>query len=195
MHKNYFTVMVMTLAVLTACAASAQNDVVPADSALHFGHVNMSWGKPATYTPSGAQFPGGVKLTSDNYDLSCETLTLVFEKSAGKAKPSGFGGALSKVTAESNPATGAQVIADIRRPLEGQTFHVLADKAIYVPDKTRPGGVTLHFTGHVQVITSSGFFAEPSVTTTDHATFLLGIGADYPQMETGPGHITITPAQ
>jgi hypothetical protein len=195
LHKIYAAVLVLALTTLTVFPLSAQNDAAPAGSALHFGQVNMSWLKSVKYTPTGAQFAGGVKMTSENYDLSCETLTFIFEKPSGKVKSGGIGGALSKATAESNPATGAQVIADIRRPLEGQTFHVLADQAVYVPDKTRPGGVALHFTGHVQVITSSGFFAEPSVMTTDEATFLLGTGADYPQLNTGPGHITVTPAQ
>ena len=61
-----------------------------------------------------------------------------------------------------------------------------------MPDTSRPSGGTLKFTGHVQVITKSGFLAEPSVSTTDTATILLGAGAEYPQVETGPGHITLT---
>ena len=165
------------------------------NSALHLGKVDFDFQKPAKYTPSGAQFAGHVQMTSENYDLACETLTFLFDKAKSKAKTTGLGGNLQKVTAEHDPVTGAQVVADIRRPLEGQSYHILADQAVYVPDPTRPGGVTLNFTGHVKIITSSGFLAEPSVTTTDHATILLGSGANYPQLETGPGHITITPAQ
>jgi hypothetical protein len=47
----------------------------------------------------------------------------------------------------------------------------------------------------VKVITKSGFLAEPSLSTFEIATVLLGAGSDYPKIETGAGHITLTPAQ
>ena len=166
-----------------------------------------------TYTKGGvfntttgyAQVAGRVRMTSKDYDLSCETLTFLSEKPKGKA---GGRPALVKVTAE--PAAGAQVTADVRRPDSlppdapapdesrpsgGQAFHVVADHVAYVPENTRPGGVRVNFTGHVRVTTTAGFLSGPSVTTTDQATILLGQGDDYPQIETGPAHITATPAQ
>ena len=83
------------------------------------------------------------------------------------------------------------------RPLESQTYEIRSDHAVYTPDDTRPSGGKMVFTGHVTVITNSGFLAEPSVSTFDTkpVTVLLGQGDDYPQLETGPGHIVLTPAQ
>lgn len=186
--------------ILLALAAAAAVAPVPLSAqqepdkpaAFSLGRVNLDYKKPAQYRPGFAQFAGQVRMTSDNYDLSCETLTFLFDKAKGGAAGKT---PLNKVDAEGNPAAGVQVIADVRRPLESQAYHIFADHAVYVPDKSRPNGVTMNFTGHVKVVTTSGFLAEPSVTTTDHATLLLGQGDDYPRLDTGPGHITFTPAE
>ena len=199
MYKTFLSSILLAssaLALWPTDSVTAQNDAPAAsNSALHLGKVDFKFQKPFHYTPTGGQFAGKVKMTSENYDLSCETLTFVMDQPKSKAKSSGFGGAVRKVTAEGDSSAGTQVIADIRRPLESQAFHIVADLAVYTPDPTRPGGVTLKFTGHVVITTASGFLAEPSVTTTDYATLRLGTGEDYPQLETGPGHVTVTPAQ
>ena len=194
MHKITSHLTLLTLAALTSAMPtplSAQGDAGK-PAAFSLGRVNLDYKKPATYKPGFAQFAGQVRMTSENYDLSCETLTFLFDKTRGGAAGKT---PLNKVDAEGDPAAGVQVVADIRRPLESQAYHVFADHAVYVPDKSRPNGVAMNFTGHVKVVTTSGFLAEPSVTTTDHATLLLGQGEEYPRLETGPGHITFTPAQ
>ncbi len=158
-----------------------------------FGDVKMTYTKPGVFTPTYIQVAGHVRMTSKNYDLSCETLTSLSVRGKAGGRP-----ILASVTAM--PAAGAQITADVRRPdalnaLNSQTFHVLADKAVYVPERSRPDGVRVDFTGHVQVVTTAGFLAGPSVTTTNRAVILLGRGDDYPQIETGPAHITATPIE
>ena len=194
MQKTTLRLIPLALSVLASALPvplSAQGDAgKPASFSL--GRVNLDYKKPAKYRPGFAQFAGKVRMTSDNYDLSCETLTFLFDKTRGGAAGKT---PLNKVDAEGDPAAGVQVVADVRRPLESQAYHVFADHAVYVPDKSRPNGVAMNFTGHVKVITTSGFLAGPSETTTDHATLLLGQGDDYPRLDTGPGHITFTPAQ
>jgi len=193
LHKLDITWTILlgaAFAALTPASLPAQSGARTSATLPVFGNVHLQYTKGGSYTPTRAQVSGQVRLTSENYDLSCETLTFVSDKPKGKA---GGRPALSRATAK--PAAGEQVVADVRRPLEGQTFHVLADQAVYVPEPSRPGGVRIDFTGHVKVVTNSGFLAEPSVTTTDHATILLGQGDDYPQLETGPAQITATPVQ
>lgn len=179
-------------ASLAAQAGTATSLSVPL-----FGKVDLVYltrGDFNTTTGYGRAV-GRVRLTSEDYDLSCETLTFLPEKPKDKA---GGRPVLARVTAE--PAAGAQVTADVRRPNalhpdEGQAFHIVADHAAYVPENLRPGGVRVNFTGHVQVTTTAGFLSGPSITTTDQAIILLGKGDDYPQIETGPAHITATPVQ
>ena len=67
--------------------------------------------------------------------------------------------------------------ANIRRPLESETFEIYSDKAVYLPEPSRPSGGEMTFTGHVKVITKSGFFAGPSTSTVESATVLLGNSA------------------
>lgn len=169
----------------------AQSGAGPA--APIFGDVKMTYTKPGVWTPTYALFPGHVRMTSKNYDLSCETLTILSAKGQAGGRP-----VVTSVTAK--PAAGGQVAADVRRPdalnpLNSQAFHVLADRAVYIPERSRPDGVRVDFTGHVQVITTAGFLDGPSVTKTDRFTLRLGQGDDYPQIETGPAEITATPAQ
>jgi len=162
-----------------------------------FGKVDLVYLTSGNFntTTGYGRAVGRVRLTSEDYDLSCETLTFLSEKLKGKT---GGRPVLARVSAE--PAAGAQITADVRRPNalhpnEGQSFHVVADHAAYVPEYSRPGGVRVNFTGHVQVTTTAGFLSVPSITTTDQAVILLGQGEDYPQIETGPAHITATPVQ
>ncbi len=90
---------------------------------------------------------------------------------------------------------GKQVDVHVRRPLQSEAYEILADHAVYLPDTSRPGYGQMDFTGHVTVNSRSGFLVGPSVATMDKATLLLGPGSEYPQLTTGPAHITLTPAQ
>ncbi len=160
---------------------------------LHVGEVNIVFDK-ATYTPSLLHLIGHAKMTSDDYDLYAADIK-AYTLPGSKAEASGVQSGLQQAVAEGGATPGSQVIAHIRQPLQSEEFEIDSDRAVYLPDHTRPSGGSMKFTGHVKVITKSGFLAEPSVLTTDTATVLLGAGSDYPAVETGPGHLTLTPAQ
>lgn len=179
----------VALTVSALMPLPAQTDPNQSVSRVAVGkvEVDFQYGK---LTPGLWHLTGRVKMTTENYDLAGEDLKVIFTN--GKTGTS----ALAKATADGNPAAGVQVVANIRQPLQGQAYVITADHAVYTPDNSRPGGGAMKFTGHVKIVTKSGFLAEPSVSTTDHATILLGQDKDlYPQLETGPAHITLTPAQ
>lgn len=156
---------------------------------LHVGKVDIVFDK-ATYTPSFLHLMGHAKMTSDDYDLYAADIK-AYTLPGSKTGASG----LQQAVAEGGATPGSQVVAHIRQPLQSEDFEIDADRAVYLPDPTRPSGGSMKFTGHVKVITKSGFLAEPSVSTFETATVLLGTGSDYPKIETGAGHITLTPAQ
>lgn len=176
---------------LSALPAQTQSENGPETGkagGLKVGTVFLD-AQSAHYQPGLAHLKGRVKITSDDYDLAGEDVK-VFTTLPSRGKPM-----LKNAVVEGDLAAGRQVIAHIRQPLQGQAYEIFSDHAVYVPDKSRPGGGRMDFTGHVKVIANSGFLAEPSVTVTDHATILMGQGDDYPQIATGPAHIVITPAQ
>jgi len=203
LHENHtrWTTLLLTAALAGAVPLSepaplgAQAVTTTSASLPLFGKVDLTYSTSGDFntTTGYGRAIGRVTMTSEDYDLSCETLTFRSEKPRAGGRP-----LLAKVTAD--PAAGGQVTADVRRPdalnpSNGQTFHIVADHAAYVPDRSRPNGVKIDFTGHVKVTTTSGFLSGPSVTTTDRATILLGQGDDYPSVSTGPAHLTATPAQ
>lgn len=184
----------LTLLLTAALAASvppslfAQGGAGSVTSKTKLGRIegDVQYSK---LTPDLWHFAGHIKITSQEYDLAAEDIKVFFLP--GKA------GTPDRATADGGPATGGQVDVHIRRPLESQAYEIKSDHAVYRPDSTRSNGGKMVFTGHVTVITNSGFLAEPSVSTFDTkpVTVLLGQGPDYPQLETGPGHIVLTPAQ
>ncbi len=164
----------------------------PADNAS-MGTVHLVWHTSAVYSPTGLTMKGQVQVTSPDYDLSAETVTATL----APTQKAGSAPTLTKAVALAAP--GGQVAADIRstNAVTGKAkaaYHILADKAVYLPDADRPGYGKIDFTGHVQVSTQSGFSIGPAVGTTDQATLLFGPDKDkYPQLETGPGRATVTP--
>ena len=180
------TILIISLLLTTLLpGAYAQS----ASSRLNVGTVNVDFQK-ATLTPGLWHLMGQATITSDNYDLNAADIKVYFAPGS-KTGASG----LRQAVAEGGTSPGSQVIAHIRRPLESETYEIYSDKAVYLPEPSRPSGGRMTFTGHVKIITKSGFFAAPSVSTFDSAIVLLGAGNDYPQVDTGPGHITLTPAQ
>lgn len=177
-----------TLLAVLAGVIHAQSDTAK----LHVGEVNIVFDK-ATYTPSLLHLMGHAKMTSDDYDLYAADIKAYTQPSSTGA--SGVQSGLQQAVAEGGATPGSQVIAHIRQPLQSEDFEIDSDRAVYVPDHTRPSGGSMKFTSHVKVITKSGFLAVPSVSTFETATVLLGAGSDYPKIETGAGHITLTPAQ
>lgn len=182
-HLRYrCLILVLLLSSILLPGTHAQSET----SKPNIGTVNVDFDK-AVLSPGLWHLVGHAKITSDDYDLVAADIKVTF---APSSKP-GVSGLREAVAAGGD----TQVAAHIRQPLQSTSYEVHSDRAVFLPDTGRPGGGTLKFTGHVKVITKSGFFAAPSVSTTDTATILLGVGADYPQVETGPGHITLTPAQ
>jgi hypothetical protein len=177
--------------------AIAQNDSYGVDSKpkiapVTIGPVNVNFDH-ATLAPGLWHFTGSVTLTSEDYDLNAEDIKIIFDPESRKIPKKNGTAALSRAVAVGLP--DKPVIAHLRRPLESQDYTIYSDQAVYVPDLTRPSGGKMEFTGHVKVITDSGFLAVPSVSTFGSATVLLGAGTEYPQVITGAGHITLTPAQ
>lgn len=158
------------------------------NTGLKVGKVDVDF-QYGNLTPSLWHLTGRVKMTTEDYDLAGEDVKVYF--APGKTGASG----LKRATVDGSPAGGKQMVAHIRQPLQSQAYEIFADHAVYLPDLSRPGGGRMDFTGHVKVIADSGFLAEPSVSTTEQATILMGQGNDYPQIITGPAHITLTPAQ
>lgn len=158
-------------------------------AASKVGTVNVDFDK-AVLNPELWHLTGHAKITSQDYDLTSADIQVMFTPGA-KAGASG----LREAVAVGGAVPGTQVVAHIRQPLQSASYTINSDRAVYQPDASRPSGGLLKFTGHVKVITKLGFLAEPSLATTDEAVVLLGVGADYPSVSTGLGHITLTPAQ
>ena len=168
---------------ITLFAQTPQSKPAPA-----IGKVSIDFGK-AQITNGAWHLYGGVKMTSENYDLAGQDFQVYFAKGRPGAST------LIRAVAEGSPAANTQVVGRFQNVLESQAYRVYADHAVYLPDDSRKGGGKISFTGHVQVIANSGFLNGPSRTQTESATVLLGAGADYPQLETGPAHTEFTPAQ
>lgn len=178
----------LTLSVMSAL--SAQNGANKSTSGPRLGQINGHF-EYSKLTPSLWHFVGTLGITSEEYDLAAGDIKVFFLP--GKAGRS----TLDRATADGSPATGGQVDVHVKRPLESQAYEIKSNHAVYTPDNTRLNGGKIVFTGHVTVIANSGFLAEPSVSNfeTKPVIVLLGQGDDYPQVETGPGHIVLTPAQ
>ncbi len=181
--QKTFLVGLLLTALLPA--VNAQSDTAK----IHVGTVHLEFEHSKT-NPGFTDLMGHVKITSDDYDLYAADIK-IYSAPGSKTAASG----IQRAVAVGGAVPGSQVIAHIRQPLQSEEFEIDSDRAVYLPDHTRPSGGTMKFTGHVTVITKSGFLAEPSVLTTDTATVLLGAGSEYPAVDTGPGHLTLTPAQ
>jgi len=184
--------MTACLAALLTSAGSAQDDAGKSAPGPRLGRINGHF-EYSKLAPNLWHFVGQIGITSEEYDLAAGDIKVYFQ--TGKAGKS----LLNRATADGGPATGGQVDVHVKRPSESQSYEVKSDHAVYTPDDTRPNGGKMVFTGRVTVITNSGSLAEPSVSTFDTktkpVTVLLGQGDDYPQLETGPGHVTATPIQ
>lgn len=186
------------LLALAPLALSAQDAPKPGPQAgLKLGRVEGDV-QSSSLTPALWHFVGHITITSDDYDLAAHDIRVHFK--TGKGLTPGQA-TLINATAEGYPAGGVPVVVHLRRPLESQSYEIQADHAVYTPSPPpKPGEASsetgrMDFAGHVRVVTRSGLLAEPSVSTTDRATVLLGAGTDYPALSTGPAHIVLTPAQ
>jgi len=190
--RSYTLAVGAALLALAPLALSAQDAPKPGPQAgLKLGRVEGDV-QSSALTPALWHFVGHVTITSDDYDLAAHDIKVHFK--TGKGLTAGAS-TLINATAEGDPGAGVPVVVHLRRPLESQSYEIRADHAVYTPSAAAPETGKMDFTGHVRVITRSGFLAEPSVSTTDRATVLLGAGDDFPQLATGPAHIVLTPAQ
>lgn len=188
-HVAIAIVLVSLLVVLAPLTVSAQK-AGGAPSSLKIGAVDVTFGGFSLKGTQG-RFSAGVKMTSAQYDLTAEDV-----QAALTSPQSGHSG-LARATAEGSRVKKTQVIAHIKRPLQSEEFRIAADHAIYVPDYSRRDGGRIDFTGHVTVLSTSGFLAGPAPADFGNGpvTVQLGQGEDYPQLQAGPGHIVVTPAQ
>lgn len=183
MLRTFFFAFLLGAVLLPG--TSAQNDT----SKIQIGTVDIH-ADNTVLTRAFTHLMGHAKITSDNYDFYAADIK-VYSVPASKAGPSG----VQRAVAEGGAVPGSQVVAHTRQPLQGTAYEIYSDRAVYTPDKSRPSGGVIKFTGHVKVITKSGFLAGPSVSTFEYATVVLGAGPEYPQVETGTAHIILTPAQ
>lgn len=188
MQKNILPVLSLGAILFWAAllpGIHAQSDA----SKSSVGTINIAADK-ASLNSTVVHLIGHAKIVSENYDLYAADIKVLSSSGAKQGSSN-----VRQAIAEGGATPGTQVVTHIRQPLQSALFTISSDRAVYQPDNSRPSGATLTFTGHVQVITKSGFLAEPSVSNTDTATILLGIGTEYPQVNTGPLHATLTPSQ
>ena len=180
------------LLVTAPLALSAQERAARSGPSLKFGKFGKVTAvvQSSFLTPLLLHLIGSIRVTSEQYDLTAGDVKIYFPPKKGRSagQPP-----LDRATADGGP--GGQVDVHVRRPLESESYEILADHAVYVPDKAKPDYARMDFTGHVTVAGRSGFLVGPGVMTTDRAALLLGPGDDYPQLSTGPAHVTATPAE
>lgn len=189
---SYTLAVGLALLALAPLALSAQDAPASGPKAgLKLGRIEGDVQQSAL-SPALWHFVGHITITSEDYDLAAHDIKVHFK--TGKGKTAGASTLINAV-AEGDPGAGVPVVVHVRRPLESQSYEIRAEHAVYLPIAAAPETGKMDFTGHVRVITRSGFLAEPSVSTTDRATVLLGAGDAFPQLATGPAHIVLTPAQ
>ncbi|MGI4791406.1 MAG: hypothetical protein ACRYFS_21470 [Janthinobacterium lividum] len=201
MHKTILAGSLVLTTLLTGVYAQSEKTKPAGAPQSKIGKVNVDFQK-ATLNPSLWHLMGNAKITSNDYDLIAADIKISFMPGT-KTKPS----ALSQAVAEGGVAPNSQVLTHIRqllkstdpalkssaKPQQSVSYEIFSDQAVYLPVRTRPGGGKINFTGHVKIITTSSSLTEPSISTFESASVLLGAGEDYPQIDTGAGHITLTP--
>ncbi len=144
-------------------------------------HINLG--------TSDALFSGGVTVKSPDYDMKAETVTVTGAPGAAGGQPT-----LSQVVAVGDPARGLRVVGGFRQAGTDRSYRIVADRAVYVPDPSRPGGGTLDLTGHpVLTVLMPSALAAPAPIIADHLIVRLGRGPDYPQLDGTGGQATFVP--
>ena len=134
---------------------------------------------------------GNVTVTSPDYDLKASRVQVYGAPGTGSGQPT-----VARVVALGDAARGVRVVGHFDQATQDRRYTMQADKAVYVPDGSRPGGGSIDLTGHpVVTVVAPKELAGPAVTVADHITVLLGSGDDYPQIEGENGHMTLTPLQ
>lgn len=156
------------------------------------GEVTISAKGGGELSGSQLRLLGGVQMTSPDYDLNADHITVTLKQGGKK----GGAASVATATAEGNPVKGTQVTGRFAQVALARTYNVKGDHAVYTPDASRPNGGRIDFTGHVSLtMVAPQALDGPFLMNSDHFTVLLGKGAEYPKFEFGPSTVTFTPLQ
>ncbi len=192
MGTLYKVSIMFLIGTVLAFAASIQAQeaaptAAPA-SATHLGPVDLTYHKGAAFAGNQVRVMGDVHINSQTFAAQAETITLDLLRGSKSGAVGGIGRAAME------PLAGHQVSGRFQDIAQGRNYQFQADHAVYVPDNARPGGGRIDLTGHVRLAVNAPIALDgPLVTVTDHAVVLLGQGTQYPQVQTGAGHLTFTP--
>jgi len=168
-------------------AQEAAPTAVPT-STTRVGPVDLTYHKSAAFAGNQVRVSGDVHINSATFTAQAETITVDLLRGSKGGAVGGVGRAAME------PLAGRQVSGQFDDIAQGRSYKFQADHAVYVPDSARPNGGRIDLTGHVRVAVNAPIALDgPLVTVTDHAVVLLGQGMQYPQVQTGAGHLTFTP--
>lgn len=194
-HNNIMLIAGTVLALAAPIQAQEAAPTAAPVSTTRGGPVDLTWQKGSSEKGNQVRVTGNVHLSSDTFAANAETITVDLLRGAQGKTGGGRGGTIDGVgRAAMEPLPGRQVSGQYSDIAQGRKYQFQADHAVYVPDNARPGGGRIDLTGHVRVAVNAPIALDgPLVTVTDHAVVLLGQGAQYPQVQTGAGHLTFTP--
>jgi len=153
------------------------------------GPVTIDYHRGLTYAGNVLRLTGDVSITSAAYELHAEDLRIQLAGGGEKTQ-----GASSIVAATAEGTPDKPVTGRFQQADEGRVIRMSADHAVYRREAGRPDGGRIDFTGHVTMtLLDQAALAGPAVTHSEHMVVLLGQGADYPRVESGPGQATFTP--
>ena len=181
---------------LSACiAALALAAVAPGWSAQD--SAGQSQTGPVHMTFDGGSYVGNtvrfanMAMHSKDYDIQAATAVADLTPN-----PGGGSDTVTKIVALGDPAKKTQVTGRFSSAEQARTYFVRGDKAVFVPEPSRPGGGRVDFTGHVAVTLQAPQALDgPAETHLEHATVLVGPKPDYPQVTFGAGQLDFTPLQ
>lgn len=183
-HRN----ITLVAGTILAFAAPIQAQDAAPVSTTRGGPVDLTWQKGSSEKGNQVRVSGDVHLISATFAAQAETITVDLLRGSKSGAVGGVGRAAME------PLPGKQVSGRFQDIAQGRSYQFQADHAVYVPDNARPNGGRIDLTGHVRVAVNAPIALDgPLVTVTDHAVVLLGQGTQYPQVQTGAGHLTFTP--
>ena len=190
MRKQKHIILLAASLLALPLAGHAQEAAPPGApaSTTRVGPVDLTYHKGAAFAGNQVRVMGDVHINSQTFAAQAETITVDLLRGSKSGAVGGIGRAAME------PLAGHQVSGRFQDIAQGRNYQFQADHAVYVPDNARPGGGRIDLTGHVHVAVNAPIALDgPLVTVTDHAVVLLGQGTQYPQVQTGAGHLTFTP--
>ncbi len=190
MSQYRYTTLIAGTMLAFPFMAHAQDAAPPGApaSTTRVGPVDLTYHKGAAFAGNQVRVSGDVRINSQTFAAQAETITLDLLRGSKSGAVGGIGRAAME------PLANHQVSGRFQDIAQGRNYQFQADHAVYVPDNARPGGGRIDLTGHVRLAVNAPIALDgPLVTVTDHAVVLLGQGTQYPQVQTGAGHLTFTP--